>query len=138
MWKKKCANNGIILSKPKTDFMKFVINSIINNCECGSLTSKISCITNTTGPAFLNKVLNKYKGVSRIKILKSEFLEPCVKNKCNTTNNSYILHKHSQTWIPYNIKSLYGFYENYKIIIYIVAVILIIFTLYKFNIVNYI
>jgi inositol phosphorylceramide mannosyltransferase catalytic subunit len=130
--KKKCVNNGIILSKPKTDFMRLVINFITNNYECGSFTSQVSCITNTTGPVFLDKMIDKYKGVSNIKILESEYLEPCIKNKCNITKNSYILHKHTRTWVPKHMKVLHTFYFNNKIIIYIAIVILIIFIIYKF------
>ena len=64
--------------------------------------------------------------------MESEYLEPCIKDECNITNNSYILHKHAQTWINDDMKNLYSFYTKNKTTVYIVAVLLILFIFYKF------
>lgn len=123
----KCINNGNILCKPGADFMKSLINEIVNGDRCGDFTLKMVCISNTTGPVLINELIKKYNGSSQIKILNKEFLEPCVKNDCKITKNSYVLHKHAQTWIDGPLKTIADFFENNQILIIIVFIAIILF-----------
>ena len=50
---------------------------------------------------------------SRIKILGNEFLEPCTLNICEVTDNTYIKHEHSQSWINEDIQSIIKTYLEY-------------------------
>jgi mannosyltransferase OCH1-like enzyme len=123
----KCVNNGNILCKPGADFMKYMINEIINGDGCGDFTPKMICIQNTTGPILINSLIKKYDGPSDIKILDAEYLEPCIKNDCKTTKNTYILHKHAQTWIDGPIQKVVDFYFNNKILILIIFIAIILY-----------
>ena len=112
--KSKCLNNGNILCKPQADFMGFLIQRVIINKASSFLTPKISCITKTTGPFFINKAFDEYQGGSKIKVLEAEFIEPCRFDECDVTENSYIIHRHSQTWVNEPIKKVLNFYLRYK------------------------
>jgi len=139
--KTKCVNNGIILSSSKNDFLLFVINYIINNKKnnINIIKPKEFLITATTGPLFLNNILNKYNGNSKIKILDYEYLEPCIRNFCNETKNTYIKHTHGSSWINNKMILLFELYWRNKKIVYIVFVLIFILLLsmiYKYVLKN--
>lgn len=122
----KCINNGNILCKPNAGFMKFIIQKIIASPPCGVFTSKISCIKKTTGPIFINRMLDEYKGSSKIKVLDPEYIEPCRFDECDLTQNSYIIHVHAQTWVNEPLKKLVTFYLRYKAFMPFIMMILFI------------
>jgi mannosyltransferase OCH1-like enzyme len=132
----KCVNNGIIISAPNADFMKTIINTIINNKnDTNTFMPRIYQITTTTGPVFINKLFNEYKGNSKIKILDYEYLEPCVRSNCNETENTYIKHIHSNTWINNNLVSIADFYLKNKILSYIIIlaiIFILLFVIYRY------
>jgi len=99
------------------------------------LMPKIHQISTTTGPVFINKLINEYKGISKIKILDYEYLEPCVRSNCNETENTYIKHIHGATWINNNLISLSDFYLKNKILIYIIIlaiIFILLFVIYRY------
>lgn len=98
--KKECINNGIIFCKKRNQIMKQIINYILSNSyECGILTPKVVCITETTGPKMFTFIVNKNKKDTKMKIVEAEYLEPCIKQTCIITDNTYIIHKHEGSWI---------------------------------------
>jgi mannosyltransferase OCH1-like enzyme len=139
----KCYNNGIFISKKKADILKYMIDNF--ETECSFIDSKIQCIQKTTGPYIFNKIINKYiksdrQDKSKIKILDYEYLEPCTMDMCDITNNTYIVHKHENSWINNTIKSVMHFYVKYFKLINIVLCIilfLVLFFLCKISIYNY-
>jgi len=128
-------NNGIILSSKNNPVIEKLINNIISNHSCFFLEPKISCITKTTGPNRFTLIINKFKDDKTI-ILEPEYLEPCLGEMCDTTENTYTLHKHSGTWLPPFVKDLRDYYAKNKLIvfiIFIVIILLIYFVIIKLN-----
>lgn len=114
----QCLNNGNFFGKPKTDILKFMIDSI--KFECSALDYKIKCIHKTTGPTYFNNVLNDYiknnknTNKSKILILENEYLEPCTMDICEITDNTYIIHEHANTWINDYIRFIGEIYLKYN------------------------
>ncbi len=136
----KCYNNGIFISKKKADILKYMIDNF--ETECLFIDSKIQCIQKTTGPYIFNKIINKYikldnrENKSKIKILNYDYLEPCTMDICDITNNTYIVHKHENSWINNTVKSVMHFYVKYfKFInvLLLVMLFLVLFCLYKYG-----
>lgn len=129
---KECINNGIIITKPGNIEMKNLIDSIVNNPKCATLSTKISCIRDITGPTKFTSVMTTSSNANKIKILESEYLEPCTFDKCDITNNTYVVHKHGGSWYPGWFRDLMVFYVNNKTWIYIIIIIIIIILMYRY------
>lgn len=123
--REKCINNGIIICKPYIDILKMIIDHIDRNNKCNNLMPKITCISKTTGPTMFTKVILDNINVSNIKILNSEYLEPCIYSKCNITKNTYTVHKHEGSWYSDKLKKLGIIYVNHKSIIYFIFIMLL-------------
>jgi len=132
----QCFNNGNFISKPKNDILNYMIKNISDSCNL--LDNKVRCIGKTTGPVFFNKIIQKYiddKNItnkSSIKILDHEYLEPCLgKDKCDITDNTFVVHKHENSWMDSLTKVIiYNYIHNKnKIIIMTVTVLFLIFKL---------
>lgn len=113
----QCLNNGNFLAKPNSDILKYMIDNI--TYKCSLFDTKINCISKTTGPLFFNETILEYMSdnvpgkKSKIKILGNEFLEPCTLNICEVTDNTYIKHEHSQSWINEDIQFIIKTYLEY-------------------------
>lgn len=134
---KICINNGIIISKPKCDFLLAIIKQIISDPSCKhSDFNKSICINRTTGPLLVTNVYKKYPFKQKIKILHWSYLEPCIfKNLCNVESNTVAVHYHDATWINKNLVNLAYFYFKYKNIAIFIALVLIFilfFVIFKF------
>ena len=119
-----CINNGIIISKPNNIVIRKLIDSIIKNPKCNFLSTKITCIQSITGPAKFTRIIFKNKN-NKIKILDSEYLEPCVLDVCNVTDNTHVIHKHAGSWYSSTLRQLVIVYLRYKWLFYICAIIII-------------
>lgn len=120
---KDCYNNGIIISKPKADILKYLYLNFDNKCKIN--INKSLCISQTTGPLKFNKLINNYKGTSKILILDNSYLEPCIMDICNINDNTYIKHKHNLSWLhPFFVKiiNLYYKYKKYLIFFLILCI----------------
>lgn len=115
-------NNGVIVSKPNSPVMEDLIKKV--SPKGSSLQSKMYCILETTGPCFFTRII--YDNIDKVKILGYEYFEPCIKNQCNVTNNTYIIHRHESSWIPDSLKSLFVYYYANKMIVYALILIIII------------
>jgi len=124
--RKYCINNGVIYAKPKCSILLKMIQYIITNYKCSNNTNKISCIEQTTGPKkFTDIIMDNLN--ENVKILEPEYLEPCIFNNCNITDNTYVVHEHNGSWYPNWLKQIFIIYLNNKIICYVVFMFVIYF-----------
>lgn len=119
-----CINNGIIIAKPDNIIMKKLIDSISKNPKCDILSTKITCIQAITGPSKFTKIIYKNKN-NKIKVLDPEYLEPCVLDICNVTNNTHVIHRHEGSWYSSTLRQLAVLYLKYKWLFYICIIIII-------------
>lgn len=127
----ECLNNGIIIAKKNNNELKIIIDTITNNPKCDTISTKLTCINNLTGPGkFTNVILNNNN--TKIKILDSEYLEPCTFDICNITDKTYVVHKHDGSWYSGKLRKLFLFYFRNKVVIYIICIIIIIVICIKY------
>ena len=128
-----CINNGIIISKPNSTFLKHLITEIDNKMKSpftGLGEHKSITISRTTGPTMFTNVYNNQDLIdnSKIKLLHHSYLEPCFMNVCSIKPNTYAIHKHELSWIDdgfiKNIIIAYSKCRNY--IPFIIILILIV------------
>lgn len=130
-----CINNGIIISKPGSDFLFKIINQIISfpNCYPFDINSSL-CINNTTGPSLFTQVYINYPFKNKIKVLDWSYLEPCVSgNLCEIKDNTVAIHEHNNSWINENIIIIAYYYFKYKSFIYLLILISLILIIKKLN-----
>jgi len=129
---RNCINNGNLIAKPESDFMKYLIEKIETSCE--KYIAKSFCISNTTGPIKFNKILDAYKlekgPKSKIKILDNEYMEPCFYDMCKITDNTFLVHKHLGSWLNSSTLELVKFYTKNSKILWLVIIILIFYSIY--------
>ena len=129
-----CLNNGNFLGKKNSDIAKYMINNF--GTECSAMDSKMNCIHKTTGPLIFNKLIEKYMSSeiildkSKIKILDKEYLEPCLLDNCVLTENTYVIHKHENSWINAPMKKFSKIYIKNQNIFYCIFLILILLILW--------
>lgn len=129
----QCLNNGNYIGKPKSDILKFMIDAVTTDCNI--FDYKIKCIHKTTGPLFFNNIINNYiknnPNGSKVKFLDNEYLEPCTMNVCDDiTDETYVIHKHANTWINSYVKKLGIIYIKYQKFISIIVILIIILLIY--------
>lgn len=131
---KDCFNNGVIIAKPQTDILNFLINGFKD--ECSFFENKLLCIQNTTGPPIFNKLIDYYIiniSKSKILILPYEYFEPCINKKCNITKNTYIVHKHDLSWLNDDQKKMMDVLSklDLTLLCFIIIIIILFFIYYK-------
>ena len=119
-----CVNNGIIIAKSNSDVLKYLCRNF--KTDCGSFEIKYQCIQNTTGPMIFNALIKNYSGTSKIKILNHKVMEPCVFDKCDIDDSTYILHKHEGSWCPKFMITYAKIQLKHKHIFYCFFIILLI------------
>ena len=124
-----CLNNATIFAKINNLVLFELIKHIDKNNQCPFYKTQSLCIINTTGPKVFSYIINKYKDKVKIKILDKEYLEPCRMDKCDITKQSYLAHRHEQSWNSF-LSSVYKLFRDYyiaiSIIIFIILIIIII------------
>ena len=108
-----CINNGNYIAKKGADILIKMINSIKSSCNF--YQTREMCIDQTTGPRTFDNFIREYKdkeefSKSKVIILPSDFMEPCVHENCDITENTYIVHKHENTWMSGPISLCIRFY----------------------------
>lgn len=130
-----CINNGIIISKPNSTFMKHLISEIDRKMKSpftGIGEHKSIHISRTTGPTMFTNVYNNEDLIdkSKIKLLHYSYLEPCFMNVCSIGPNTYAIHKHELSWIDdgwvKNFIIAYSKCRNYIPFVIIVIIIILI------------
>ena len=135
---KQCINNGIIIAKPKSPFIKSVIDEVTMYPDCSwyDLTTSM-CVNNTTGPVMFSRMYEKYnlENPNKLKLLDPSYLEPCLlDDMCNIKDNTYTIHHHSVTWMhPLIATTLYYYLQYHTLIRAILLIILIQIIYYIFN-----
>lgn len=94
----ECLTNSVIIAKKSAYSLARLIDAIISNPGCGLLTSKYSCIQNTTGTDAFSNVITTYG--DNVKVLPYEYLEPCILGECAVTDKTIVVHKHANSWLP--------------------------------------
>jgi mannosyltransferase OCH1-like enzyme len=132
-----CLNNGIIIAKSKADFLKYLIDSIINSNNKFYL-NQFDEINRSTGPFKLTSVFNKYNKKDKIAILDWDILEPCtMTNICNVTDKTIAKHYHNATWMDtFTSKFLQFYFENKQIIYIILFMIFLLLCIIFIKIIN--
>jgi mannosyltransferase OCH1-like enzyme len=139
---KGCVNNGNIISKKNIPILYYILDNFSDK-ECSSLSLKVFCISNTTGPTIFNKLINKYinnnkEYKTKVLFLENYYLEPCVFNKCDINNKTILVHRHELSWVNGFFKFIIHHYINNKILFFIslfISLFIIFYTLYHF--INY-
>ncbi len=124
----RCYNNGIIISKPKSQFMSNLINEIHKNnkCKCYDL-NKSMCINRTTGPLLFTRVFNNYANKKNIKVLDWSYFEPCILGDlCDIRDNTILVHHHNASWINGFFTMIGYYYFKYKSLFYLLLIIIFI------------
>ncbi|QKF94066.1 putative glycosyltransferase sugar-binding protein containing DXd motif [Fadolivirus algeromassiliense] len=131
---KICLNNGVIISKPKSEFLLNLINSIHDNTKCKYYDlNKSICINRTTGPLLFTKVFNNYHNKQKIKVLDWSYFEPCILGDlCDIKNNTILIHHHNTTWINKFFTTIGYYYFKYRIFVYLLLIIIVIQMTYYF------
>lgn len=129
-------NNAVIISSPKNEFIKLLIEKIISNIEqLESINiSKYEYINKTSGPIIFNKYINENitNNLSEIITIPYNVFEPCKANKsCIITNETISLHAFENSWLPNYLKTIFIFYINYKDILIFLLILIIIYIFYK-------
>ncbi len=126
---KKCINNGIIISKPKSEFMLSLVDGIkLNNIRKWYDFTDSLYVNRITGPEFISKKYINYKNTDNIKLLDWSYFEPCLLGDlCEIKDNTITIHHHNTTWINKYITTVFYYFFKYKPISYIILCILCLF-----------
>jgi len=126
-------NNANIISKPKNDVMHDLLEALVEqSLQPKKYTEQINIINNTTGPIFITNFLFKYPQQDKIMYLDYQYLEPCRDDKCNITHNTYIVHRHDQSWIPFGSVMALVYDNNYLCGIVFAIFLIIIYVLWSY------
>lgn len=130
----KCINNGIIIAKKQSKFMKSIIDEVMDNPECTwyDLTTSM-CVNRTTGPIMFSRMYEKYnlENPGQIKLLDPSYLEPCLlEGICDVKDNTYTIHHHDITWIHPLIGSILHYYLKYHTLVRIILLMILIQIIY--------
>ncbi len=93
-------NNAMFAVRPRCPIIKEMIDKCtVSTKKPEDYLNKELYLNNETGPEFVNRCLTPYK--KRIKILDSEYFEPCysVDPLCEKTPKTILEHKHTMSWI---------------------------------------
>jgi hypothetical protein len=73
---------------------------------------------------------NKRSNKSKVLKLPPEYLEPCLFDVCNNTENTYIEHIHEWSWIGDNYKSICLYYTRNTALLNAISLLIIIFLVF--------
>lgn len=136
--KKIMLNNGVIITKINSKVMENLINDVSKSTnDCSFYNSKYACIMMTTGPQIFTKSLLKSSSTPNlVKILPYYYLEPCLRNTCDINKNTYVIHRHANSWLSDFTVELIDFYYRYKqwlLILIIIIIALLCYILYGYS-----
>jgi len=129
-------NNAVIISSPKNEFIKLLIDKIIDNIENLEHIniSNFEYINKTSGPIIFNNYINQNitNNISEIINIPYNVFEPCRANKsCIITDETISLHVFEMSWLPVYLKSICVFYLDYSHILILLLILIIIYIFYK-------
>jgi hypothetical protein len=122
-------SNSLMYSKSGNDFWKTLFIELEMNKELPYYYNRHSIIMFTTGPGVLNRVFNKYKIKYKLNYYPYKLFHPYgLKNdiKIMSENSDvYAVHLGRGSWETYDSKILIFFYQEWKIILFIILILLI-------------
>lgn len=131
-------NNGIIISKKESVFLRKLLKTVEKNIlkyekqfkKVKEKTAKaVNIIHKITGPFVFSKVyFNEIKDKKIVKILDSEYFEPCL-YECKVTPRTIIYHKQSATWVPEEFKDMIDVYNKKEKLIPLTLIIILLMAL---------
>lgn len=104
-------NNGIIYAQPQTSVLQDLVTKAHPSCSFLSSCFQLEHVQNSTGPRMFGNLVMQHKS-DNIIILPPEFLEPCLQQYCNITENTIAKHQHVCSWggaIGQQIAGAYSF-----------------------------
>ena len=130
---RKSFTNSFFMVKPYHPFIKFAINNLHANMNKFKLLGKHFHIMNSTGPQYLNHMVDSYKAsINNSYILSNdEFAGDCTvcnEDKCN--GGTLFTHIRGSTWHSYDSMIYNSILCNYKTII-IIVLFIILLRIYK-------
>jgi mannosyltransferase OCH1-like enzyme len=130
--------NSFFMSIPNHPFFKYCIDNLGENVNSYQYFGKHLHVMNSTGPLFLNKMINNYGKMKDVYILtKKEFAGDC--NICNETTckgGTYFNHTQGGTWNEIDSR-IYNFVLcNKKKILALILICLLIFILVRYRIIR--
>jgi mannosyltransferase OCH1-like enzyme len=125
---KKTFTNSFFMVKPKHDFFKYCIDNLYEHVNSYENFGKHLHVMHSTGPLFLNNMVNKYGKIENVYILNNEEFAGdcniCNENACN--GGIYFSHVTGQTWNEFDSK-FYNFLlcDQKKVLIFLILLFLI-------------
>jgi mannosyltransferase OCH1-like enzyme len=127
--KSNCYNNGVIIGKPNTPVLNYLIENF--KSQCSFYENKLLCIQNTTGPPIFNTLIDKYienydLNKTKILILPFYYFEPCIGENCEITDETLIIHKHELSWLSEDQKKLFKYLSQINLLQLVLLIISIV------------
>jgi len=126
-------SNSLMYSRPGHVFWRRMFLEMEINQKCPMYYSRHLIIMYTTGPGILTRVYNKYKIKDRLKSLPANLFHPygISDNILSLRNDKiYALHIGKGSWEKKDSKILIYFYKEWRIILFIIGVLLLPFIIY--------
>jgi inositol phosphorylceramide mannosyltransferase catalytic subunit len=123
--------NSMMASTKHHSFWKIVFNNMILHKKKMIYQTKHFYIMHSTGPSLISDSIKKYNGYD-IYTLSTKYFNPCNTCVANCKPDKHVISYtlHSSSWSGFDTKILNFYYCNYKYIIIIVAIILVILIFY--------
>lgn len=137
-----CINNGIYMAKSGADVLLYLIDEISKKTKCGIFQNQVTCIRHTTGPLTFDTLIKIYmkrdnkafsnSSKSRITILPYNVMEPCIYDECDISDETYIIHKHENTWIGQSTKWIMQTYVAHHSIVHAIILLILLILLISY------
>ena len=129
-------SNSLMMSRPKHPFWKSIFIEMEINKYCPIYYSRHMIVMYTTGPGLLTRVYNKYKIKYKLSSLPYKLFHPYgISDDIMSLkdSNAYAIHIGSGTWEKKDSKFLIYIYREWKIILFIILILLIPNLVYMYN-----
>ncbi len=124
-------NNAVIISTKENPLLRIWIEEMINGIlkiETKEENSGLY-IYKTTGPSKFNSICTKKnRERSKVVVCPPTLFEPCeaFQDYCELKEHTISIHKFELSWLPKNMKAIGEVYYKYKLIIFVVIVMIIV------------
>ena len=128
-------NTAMIICTKGHPLMMTIINTMIQDKRTqADFMSKETYINSTTGPFFINSVVDKYQG--KVKVLDYKYYEPCSPSDpyCRVSSETIMDHQHELSWMNPSFKILFSilyFILHFFVYILVGIVAIVLFFMFK-------
>ena len=126
-------SNSLMYSRPNHIFWKRLFLEMEMNKECPIYYSRHMIIMYTTGPGILTRVYNKYKIKDKLKSLPYDLFHPygIKDDKLSLRNDKvYSIHIGKGSWENSDSKCFIYIYREYKILLFVIIILIIPFIIF--------